>query len=196
MRGGASTGRSEIYSLNEEAETIRTLKVASSGQLLVRSSRAVYLLNQTGHRKGSRQVRAISFLQSDDLSSDSALLCTNTSCELVRLSDLNTEIWSKNVAIGNPLSGRDILSIITKKSDTEISLNTARVSPGTDSFILDIIRYDFEFTSDNYSAQPSRYVHFHFDNDQLCSGVCVCVWCVCVRVCVRACVCVCACVVW
>ena len=47
--GGASTGGSEIYSLNEDAETIRTLKVASSGQLLVRSSRAVYLLKETGH---------------------------------------------------------------------------------------------------------------------------------------------------
>ena len=55
-----STGGSVIYSLNEDAETIRTLKVASSGQLLVRSSRAVYLLNETGHREGSRQVRAIS----------------------------------------------------------------------------------------------------------------------------------------
>ena len=124
-----STGGSEIYSLNEDVETIRTLKVASSGQLLVRSSRAVYLLNETGHREGSRQVRAISFFQSDDLSSDTALLCTNTSCELVRLSDLNTEIWSKSVAIGNPLSERDILSIITKKWCTEILLNTARVSP-------------------------------------------------------------------
>ena len=51
-----STGGSEIYPLNEDAETIRTLKVASSGQLLVRSSRAVYLLNETGHREGSRQV--------------------------------------------------------------------------------------------------------------------------------------------
>ena len=136
-------------------------------------------------------MRAISFLQFDDLSSDTALLCRNTSCELVRLSDLNTEIWSKNVAIGNPLSERDILSIITKKSDTEISLNTARVSPGTDSFILDVIRYDFEFTSDKASVQPSRYVAYHFDNDQLFSGVCVCVCvCACVRACVRVCACV------
>ena len=118
-----STGGSKIHSLNEDAETIRTLKVASSGQFLVRSSRAVYLLNETGHREGSRQVRAISFLQSDYLSFDTALLYTNTSCELVRLSDLNTEMWSKNVAIGNPLSERDILSIITKKSYTEIWLN-------------------------------------------------------------------------
>ena len=135
-----STGGYEIHSLNEDAETIRTLEVASSGQLLVRSSRSVYLLNETGHREG--QVRAISFLQSDHLSSNTALLCTNTSCALVCVSDLNTDIWSKNVAIGNPLSERDILSIITKKSDTEISLNTctARVSSGADSFILDIIR--------------------------------------------------------
>ena len=140
-----STGGSEIYSLNEDVETIRTLKVASSGQLLVRSSRAVYLLNETGHREGSRQVRAISFLQSDDLSSDTALLCANTSCELVRLSDLNTEIWSKNVAIGNPLSERDILSIITKKSDTEISLNTARVSPGTDSTFVHLGYHTIRF---------------------------------------------------
>ena len=91
------------------------------------------------------------------------------------------------------MSERDILSIITKKSYTEMSLNTARVSPGSDSFILDIIRYDFEFTSDNYSVQPSRYVDYHFDNDQLCSGVCVCL-CVCVRARARACVCVCVCV--
>ena len=47
--GGA--GGSEIYSLNEDVETIRTLKVASSGQLLVRSSRAVYLLNETHWKK-------------------------------------------------------------------------------------------------------------------------------------------------
>ena len=56
-----STGGSEIYSLNEDVETIRTLKVTSSGQLLVRSSRAVHLLNETGHSLGRKQTSESDF---------------------------------------------------------------------------------------------------------------------------------------
>jgi hypothetical protein len=161
----------EFYLLENGAESFEYLSVASSGQLLARSTSSVYLLSSLGDLEGTRQGRAVAFLQSDDLSSDHALFCSEYVCRLLPLSDISTTVWMINVTIHELAGGQNAISVITKKSFTEISLNTGQVNPGTTSFYLDAIRYDFEFQSaNNYVTLPPGYSIVQSNNNQLCTG--------------------------
>ena len=119
----------EVVSVfNGTSEVLLGVQVAGSGELLVRSSQSVYVINASG---GGTVVSSLSgsaavFQQSNILSPSAALRCVGMECGLHPLSNLGQANWS-SPALPQSVSGLS-QSIITQFSSTTISLNTAEVT--------------------------------------------------------------------
>ena len=174
-----STSQEVVRSVSGTSEDLLGVQVSSSGELLVRSSERVYVINTNG---GGTVVSTLNgsaavFQQSDILSSSAALRCEGNQCGLHPLTDLGQEIWSW-VVLPQMVTGLSH-SIITQFSSSTISLNTAEVVDGR---YLDARRYDFEFVSTDFSSPPKTPVKYsRTDTDQMCTGEvyrldCTCAW--------------------
>ena len=162
-----STSQEVVRSFSETSEDLLGVQVSSSGELLVRSSERVYVINTTGEGTVVSSLNGSSavFQQSDILSSSAALRCAGNQCELHPLTDLRQEIWN-STALPQMVTGLSH-SIITQFSSTTLSLNTAEVVDGR---YLDARRYDFEFTSTNFSSTPTSVKYRTTDTAQICTG--------------------------
>ena len=162
-----STSQEVVRSFSGTSEDLLGVQVSSSGELLVRSSERVYVINTSG---GGTVVSTLDgssalFQQSDILSSSAALRCEGTQCGLHTLTDLGEALWS-SVVLPQMVTGLSH-SIITQFNDTTISLNTAEV---VDRLHLDARRYDFEFASSDFSSPPTSVKYSRTDTDRICSG--------------------------
>ena len=163
-----------VSSFSGTSEVLLGVQVAGSGELLVRSSQSVYVINASG---GGTVVSSLSgsaavFQQSNILSPSAALRCVGRECGLHPLNNLGQVNWS-SPALPQSVSGLTH-SIITQFSSTTISLNTAVI---TDGRYLDVRRYNFEFLSD-FSSPPTSVEYRTTDTNQICSGeVCTCMSC-------------------
>ena len=162
-----STSQEVVRSFSRTSEDLLGVQVSSSGELLVRSSERVYVINTTGEGTVVSTLNGSSavFQQSDILSSSAALRCEGNQCGLHPLTDLGQALWSSVVLpqMVTVLSH----SIITQFSSTTLSLNTAEVVGGR---YLDARRYDFEFTSTNFSSTPRSVKYWTTDTAQICTG--------------------------
>ena len=162
-----STSQEVVRSFSGASEDLLGVQVSSSGELLVRSSERVYVINTSG---GGTVVSTLNgssavFQQSDILSSSAALSCEGNQCGLHPLTDLGQALWS-SVVLPQMVTGLSH-SIITQFSYTTISLNTAGVVGGR---YLDARRYDFEFESTNFSSPPTSVRYSTTDAALICSG--------------------------
>ena len=165
-----STSQVVVRSFSGTSEELLGVQVSSSGELLVRSSERVYVINTNGGGTlvSSLNGSAVVFQQSDILSSGAALRCEGNQCGLHSLTDLRQEIWS-SVNLPQMVTGLS-QSIITQLSDTTISLNTAEVVEVVGGRYLDARRYDFEFASTNFSSPPTSVRYRTTDAAQICTG--------------------------
>ena len=168
------TSQELLSSFSGTSEELLGVQVAGSGEMLVRSSQSVYVINASG---GGTVVSSLSgsaavFQQSNILSPSAALRCVGRECGLHPLNNLGQANWSSPAL---PQSVSDLShSIITQFSSTTISLNTAEV---TDGRYLDVRRYNFEFLSD-LSSPPTSVEYRTTDTNLICSGeVCTCMSC-------------------
>ena len=165
-----STSQEVVRSFSGASEDLLGVQVSSSGELLVRSSERVYVINTSG---GGTVVSTLNgssavFQQSDILSSSAALRCEGNQCGLHPLTDLRQELWS---SVNLPqMVTRLSRSIITQFSSTTISLNTAEVVGVVGGRYLDARRYDFEFESTNFSSPPTSVRYSTTDAALICSG--------------------------
>ena len=164
-----STSQEVVRSFSGTSEDLLDVQVSSSGELLVRSSERVYVINTSGGTvvstlDGSSAV----FQQSDILSSSVALRCEGTQCGLHPLTDLGEPLWS-SVVLPQMVTGLSH-SIITQFSDTTISLNTAEVVEVEGAQYLDARRYDFAFASTDFSSPPTSVGYRTTDAAQICTG--------------------------
>ena len=162
-----STSQEVVRLFSGTSEELLGVQVSSSGELLVRSSERVYVINTNG---GGTVVSTLNgssavFQQSDILSSSAALRCEGNQCGLHPLTDLGQALWS-SVVLPQMVTGLSH-SIITQFSSTIISLNTAEVVDGR---YLDARTYDFEFESTNFSSPPTSVRYRTTDAAQICSG--------------------------
>ena len=143
------------------------LHMSSSGELLVRSSERVYVINTSGGGTvlSTLNGSAAVFQQSDILSSSAALRCEGNQCGLHPLTDLGQALWS-SVVLPQMVTGLSH-SIITQFSHTTISLNTAEVVDGP---YLNARRYDFQFASTDFSSPPTSVKYSRTDTAQICTG--------------------------
>ena len=162
-----STSQEVVRSFSGTSEDLLGVQVSSSGELLVRSSERVYVINTSG---GGTVVSTLNgssavFQQSDILSPSAVLRCEGNQCGLHPLTDLGQALWS-SVVLPQMVTGLSH-SIITQFSDTTISLNTAEVVDGR---YLDARRYDFEFASTDSSSPPTSVKYSRTDTAQICAG--------------------------
>ena len=162
-----STSQEAVRFFSGTSEELLGVQVSSSGELLVRSSERVYVINTS---RGGTVVSSLNgssavFQQSDILSSNTALRCEGNQCGLHPLTDLGQANWS-SVVLPQMVTGLSH-GIITQFSDTTISLNTAEV---VDRRFLDARRYDFEFASTDFSSPPTSVEYRTTDTDRICSG--------------------------
>ena len=162
-----STSQKVVHSFSETSEELLGVQVSSSGELLVRSSERVYVIDTSG---GGTVVSTLNgssavFQQSDILSSSAALRCEGNQCGLHPLTNLGQALWS-SVNLPQMVTGLS-QSIITQFSDTTISLNTAEV---VGERFLDTSRYEFEFAFTNFSSPPTSVEHSRTETNQICVG--------------------------
>ena len=162
-----STSQDVIRSFSGTSEELLGVQVSSSGELLVRSSERVYVINTSegGTVASSLNGSSVVFQQSDILSSSAALRCEGNQCGLHSLTNLGQALWSSMV-LPQMVTGLS-RSIITQFSNATISLNTAEVVVGQ---YLDARRYDFEFASTNFSSTPTSVKYSRTDTAQICTG--------------------------
>ena len=165
-----STSQEVVRLFSGTSEKLLGVQVSSSGELLVRSSERVYVINTSG---GGTVVSTLNgssavFQQSDILSSSAALRCEGNQCGLHPLTDLGQANWS-SVVLPQMVTGLSH-GIITQFSDTTISLNTAEVVDGVVEGYLDARRYDFEFAATDFSSPPTSVEYRTTDTDRICSG--------------------------
>ena len=91
-----STSQEVVRFFSGTSEDLLGVQVSSSGELLVRSSERVYVINTSG---GGTVVSTLDgssalFQQSDILSSSAALRCEGNQCGLHPLTDLGQALWS------------------------------------------------------------------------------------------------------
>ena len=173
-----STSQEVVRSFSGTSEELLGVQVSSSGELLVRSSERVYVINTNGGvtvvstLNGSSAV----FQQSDILSSSAALRCAGNQCGLHPLTNLGQALWN-SVVLPQMVTGLPH-NIITQFSNTTISLNTEEV---VDRRYLDAGRYDFEFVSTNFSSPPTSVKYSRTDTAQMCTGEVYRLNCTCAR---------------
>ena len=162
-----STSQEVVRSFSGNSVDLLGVQVSSSGELLVRSSERVYVINTNGEGTVVSSLNGSSgvFQQSDILSSSAALRCEGNQCGLHPLTDLGQALWS-SVVLPQMVTGLSH-SIITQFSSTTISLNTAEVVGGR---YLDARRYDFEFASIDFSSPPTSVKYSTTDTAQICTG--------------------------
>ena len=165
-----STSQEVVRSFSGTSEDLLGVQVSSSGELLVRSSERVYVINTNG---GGTVVSSLNgssavFQQSDILSSSAALSCEGNQCGLHPLTNLGQALWNSTV-LPQMVTGLSH-SIITQFSRTTISLNTAEVVEAVGGQYLDARRYDFEFASTDFSSPPTSVRYSTTDAALLCSG--------------------------
>ena len=156
-----------VSSFSGTSEVLLGVQVAGSGELLVRSSHSVYVINASG---GGTVVSSLSrsaavFQQSDILSPSSALKCQGIECELHPLNNLGQANWTVN-NLPQSVTGLSH-SIITRVDTSTISLNTAEVVSGR---YLDGGRYDLGFASNDFTSAPTSVNYGRTDTNQICSG--------------------------
>ena len=162
-----STSQEVVRSFSGTSEELFGVQVSSSGELLVRGSERVYVINTS---EGGTVVSTLDgspavFQQSDILSSSAALRCAGNQFGLHPLTNLGQALWS-SVVLPQMVTGLSH-SIITQFSDTTISLNTAEV---VDERYLDARRYDFEFASTDFSSPPTSVKYSRTDTASICTG--------------------------
>ena len=162
-----STSQEVVRSFSGTSEDLLGVQVSSSGELLVRSSERVYVINTNGGGPVVSSLNGSSalFQQSDILSSSAALRCAGNQFGLHPLTDLGQALWS-SVVLPQMVTGLSH-SIITQFSSTTISLNTAEV---VDERYLDARRYDFEFASTDFSSPPTSVKYSRTDTASICTG--------------------------
>ena len=167
-----STSQEAVRLFSGTSEDLLGVQVSSSGELLVRSSERVYVINTS---EGGTVVSTLNgssavFQQSDILSSSAALRCEGNQCGLHPLTDLGQAINWSSVVLPQMVTGLSH-SIITQLSDSTISLNTAEVVEVVGGFYyLDARRYDFEFASTNFSSPPTSVEYSRTETDRICTG--------------------------
>ena len=159
-----------VHSVNGNGERLLGVEVSGSGELLVRSSVSVLVVDPSG---GGRVVStlneaAIVFQQSNNLSSTAALRCNGSTCGLHSLNDLRLELWSPRVSLmGQSVDGLSH-SIIKQLNATVVSLRTAEVVGGE---YLDARIYDFVFASSSFTTVAPTSVNYRTtDTNLICTG--------------------------
>ena len=165
-----STSQKVVRSFSGTSEDLLGVQVSSSGELLVRSSERVYVINTNGGGPVVSSLNGSSavFQQSDILSSSAALSCEGNQCGLHPLTNLGQALWS-SVNLPQMVTGLSH-SIITQFSSTTISLNTAEVVEVVGGQYLDARRYDFEFASTDFSSPPTSVRYSTTDAAVICTG--------------------------
>ena len=156
-----------VLSVSEDSERLLGVEVSSSGELLVRSTVSVRVVDPNG---GGVVLSMLSgaaavFHQSDILSSTAALRCTGSTCGLHPMSNLGQALWS-SVNLGQDVDGLSH-STLTQVKDTVVSLNAVVNVEGR---YLDARVYDFAFASNNFTTTPTSVAYRTTDTDQICTG--------------------------
>ena len=156
-----------VRSFSGTSEELLGVQVAVSGELLVRSSESVYVINASGGGTvvSSLNGSAAVFQQSDVLSPSAALRCVGMECGLHPLSNLGKAIWIVN-DLPQSVTGLSH-SIITQLDDSTVFLNTAEV---VDRRYLDGRRYSLQFAPNNFSVPPRSEEYRSTDTEQICLG--------------------------
>ena len=165
-----STSQEVVRSFSGTSEDLLGVQVSSSGELLVRSSERVYVINTNGGGPVVSSLNGSSavFQQSDILSSSAALRCEGNQCGLHPLTNLGQALWS-SVVLPQMVTGLSH-SIITQFSSSTISLNAAEVVEAVGGQYLDARRYDFEFASTDFSSPPTSVRYRTTDAAVICTG--------------------------
>ena len=144
-------GRLEIFSASGDEQLTGT--EVSDNRLFIRSTKGVYVVEDGGSVTSRFTIVNSSVFQPYKNLSNHVLWCNTEMCSLRSTNDLRTSAWTVSADIEANLQHSTLVNV----DDTTLALQTGQtvhVQEGSSTY-LDVLRYDFSFSSTDYTNKPS-----------------------------------------
>ena len=145
-------GRLEIFSVSGEEQLTGT--EVSDNRLFIRSTNGVYVVEDGGSVTSRFTIGNSRVFQPYKNLSNHVLWCNTEMCSLRSTNNLGISAWTVSADIEANLQHSTLVNV----DDTTLALQTGQTVPfqeGSSTNVLDVLRYDFSFSSTDYTNKPS-----------------------------------------
>ena len=141
--------RLEIFSVTGDEQFTGT--EVSDNRLFIRSTNGVYVVEDGGSVTSRFTIANSRVFQPYKNLSNHVLWCNTEMCSLRSTNDLGTSAWTVSADIEANLQHSTLVDV----DDTTLALQTGQTVQEGSADVLDVLRYDFIFSSTDYTNMPT-----------------------------------------